>query len=115
MKKLFMILTIIISSTTLATLKYDPMTKCFYSKNAPKNVNQAEYHKIICEMTEVMSALFMIQSIGTEGILKFTDHNLAFIFTCLKRKETPTALQVIKDIEEFIKEYRKNIKHVQNL
>ena len=46
MKKLLFILTIIASSTTFCTLMFDQQTNIYYSANAPKNVNQSEYHNL---------------------------------------------------------------------
>jgi|GEM_PF-3900068 hypothetical protein len=105
-KAITLLLTISASATTFATLKYDPMTDRISSENAPKNVDQNEYNNIL---------QVFLANIGPRTIYQLSNYELATFFSYLQSVGTPTALQLIRDIEELIKEHRKNIQRLQNL
>jgi hypothetical protein len=106
MKRLLVLLTIIASSTTFATLKYDPMTDRVSSVNAAKNVDQNEYHNL---------AAHILMSIRPRNIYQLSNHEIAEWFSYLKACGTPAAKQLIRDLEELLKEHKKNIARVQKL
>lgn len=103
MKKLLIFLLLASSSTAFGTLRYNPKTRIYHSENAPRNVNQKEYNALIHYFAT------------SRGILNMSSYELAALFIELRSVGTPAALQIIRDTEEGLKEYKKEIKRIQNL
>ena len=105
MKKLLVLLLAITTSTTFCTVRWDNQRRVYYSENAPSNVNQDEYDELV----------YGIELRYPQGVLSLSVHQLAVIFATLKMRGTPAALQVIRDTEEVIQAYKKDMKHLQCL
>jgi hypothetical protein len=104
MKKIIILLAIT-SFTTFCGLRFNPRTKRYYT-DASTKVDQNEYHNLVCDLEKV---------IHPRSFFELTALELAVLFTQLKSIGTPTALQIIRDIEQGIKDRNKEIRRIQRL
>jgi hypothetical protein len=105
MKKIIILLLALTSSSTFCALRFNPHTKRYYT-DASSKVDQNEYHAIVCDLQQV---------IQPRTFFELTALELAVLFTQLKSIGTPAALQIIRDIEQGIKERNKEVKRIQRL
>jgi len=99
MKKLIIALVLSLSTSTIfAEVAVNTKTGKFYSKNAPKNINQEEYHQIWVSM---------IQWAKSNPYIHDFDKVL---FMHLRTIGTPTAIRVIHDLQQLHKEAIKDLK-----
>ena len=108
MKKLIMLL-LIGASPAFCTLRMeviDQQTVRYYSENpAYKNVNQNEYNEIIRDL--------VAKTAPRGGILGIGSYELARYFADWRLIGTPTLLQVMKDIEDFRKQFQQDVHRLQ--
>lgn len=105
MKKLLIFLLTMSASIAFGTLKYNQKTSRYYSENAPKNVNQEEYHGLVC----------LFNLLHPQGMNEMMPSDWADIFTALRMVGTPAALRLIHDYEEMIKQYNRELARIRSL
>lgn len=100
MKKLFLITILSLLSATAfvrAELAINLETGCWYSRNPSRNIDQNEYNSLVIAIS------------NNPHILD------AAIFSFLRAVGTPTALQLIDDLEKYLKEFKKDARRTSYL
>ncbi|MFI5332880.1 MAG: hypothetical protein ACHQVS_02140 [Candidatus Babeliales bacterium] len=105
MKKLLIATMLIISTPVLAELAFYH-NGVPYSRGAASNVNQQEYQWLFG---------YCLQHFYPRGYAELSAYELSVIFRYLKGIGTPAALRLIHDLEEMIKEGRKDMKRIEKL
>jgi len=105
-KKVLIVLLLLLSSLPIAAqLSYNPATGKYYSKGARRNVDQNYYHALLSEVSARFSAL------DSRGATEAEYRQVWIIlFSGLRQIGNPTALRLLKDLENHLKVVKKDMR-----
>lgn len=114
MKKLFSLLGMItigagaiVPTSILAEVAFNQQVGQFYSKNAPQDVDQNEYHILFRRVADEFAQ--------PKGIINLSARDWAAIFGFLRVEGTPAALRLIHDLELLIKDIKDDINRLNKI
>ncbi len=102
MKKILIAFLVLTMQVAVAELSYDSRTGKYYSKNAPRNINQIEYNEL--------AVVFFKRINKIQNIVPGAE--IAGAFGMLRMVGTPTALHLIKDLKAWFEAINNDMKDI---